>query len=79
MESLTQYIPDEFSMLRFGKKLAEILLKLHTEKAIMVYLNGDLGAGKTTLTRGMLQGIGHQGNVKAQLIRWLKNTILQAK
>ena len=65
MESLTQYIPDEFSMLRFGKKLAKILLKLHTKKAIMVYLNGDLGAGKTTLTRGMLQGIGHQGNVKS--------------
>lgn len=65
MTTLTQYIPDEISMLRFGKKLAETLLTLPTQKAIMIYLNGDLGAGKTTLTRGMLQGIGHQGNVKS--------------
>lgn len=65
MTTLTQYIPDEFSMLRLGKKLAEILLAQHTEKAIILYLNGDLGAGKTTITRGMLQGIGHQGNVKS--------------
>ena len=65
MTTLTQYIPDEISMLRFGKKLAETLLILPTQKAIMIYLNGDLGAGKTTLTRGMLQGIGHQGNVKS--------------
>lgn len=65
MTTLTQYIPDEISMLRFGKKLAETLIVLPTQKAIMIYLNGDLGAGKTTLTRGMLQGIGHQGNVKS--------------
>lgn len=65
MTTLTQYIPDEISMLRFGKKLAETLLTLPVQKAIMIYLNGDLGAGKTTLTRGMLQGIGHQGNVKS--------------
>ena len=65
MTTFTQYIPDEFSMLRFGKKLAETLLVQQSKKAVIVYLNGDLGAGKTTLTRGMLQGIGHQGNVKS--------------
>lgn len=65
MATLQQYIPDEISMLRFGKKLAEILIKQPASKAITLYLNGDLGAGKTTLTRGMLQGIGHQGKVKS--------------
>ncbi|OOF65861.1 tRNA (adenosine(37)-N6)-threonylcarbamoyltransferase complex ATPase subunit type 1 TsaE [Rodentibacter sp. Ppn85] len=65
MNQLTQYIPDESTMLRFGKKLAETILKCHTKRAVILYFNGDLGAGKTTLTRGMVQGLGFQGNVKS--------------
>ena len=46
MTELTQYIPDEGTMLRFGKKLAEVLVKQPKDNAIVLYFNGDLGAGK---------------------------------
>lgn len=50
----------EEAMLAFGKQLASCL---HGQ--MLVTLRGDLGAGKTTLSRGILRGLGHTGSVKS--------------
>lgn len=37
----------------------------HTDKFRLIHVHGPLGAGKTTLVRGMLRGLGHEGPVKS--------------
>ena len=63
-ESLKQTLPDEAATLQFGQQLAQLLLH-EVKGGCVIYLHGELGAGKTTLVRGILQGMGHQGKVKS--------------
>lgn len=46
------------------EQLGQALAVLDLAPAV-IYLHGELGAGKTTLSRGFIQGRGHHGAVKS--------------
>ncbi|MBD1390022.1 tRNA (adenosine(37)-N6)-threonylcarbamoyltransferase complex ATPase subunit type 1 TsaE [Neiella sp. HB171785] len=60
MTELLYPLADEAATEALGKALAR-----HQELPAVVFLHGDLGAGKTTLSRGVMRGYGHQGAVKS--------------
>lgn len=60
MGKLSKTLLGESAMLAFGAELAAA-----TANGAVIYLWGDLGMGKTTLCRGILQGLGHAGPVKS--------------
>lgn len=53
-------LPDEQATLALGAALAAQL-----EPGLVVHLRGDLGAGKTTLARGLIRALGYLGRVKS--------------
>lgn len=61
-ESLTRHLPDAAATERLGAALAVAISPL-PEAGLTVWLTGQLGAGKTTLVRAMLRGLGHAGRV----------------
>ena len=58
MKSL--YLESEQQTLDCGKQFGQIL-----QPGCIVFLTGDLGCGKTTFVRGLIQGLGYQGRIKS--------------
>ena len=54
------FLSDEAAMLKLGVELAPAC-----QAGVIIYLQGPLGAGKTTLVRGILRALGYTGAIKS--------------
>jgi len=60
MQHFQTHLHDEAGTAALGMSLAHALAP-----GLTIYLHGDLGAGKTTLTRSLLHAAGYEGHVKS--------------
>ncbi len=60
MSGLRIDVGSEAEMVQLGIAKAK-----HLAPGQLLFLYGELGAGKTTLVRGLLRGLGHRGSVKS--------------
>jgi tRNA threonylcarbamoyladenosine biosynthesis protein TsaE len=60
MKQFKAHLHDEAGTQALGAALARVL-----SPGLAIYLHGDLGAGKTALTRALLHAAGHDGKVRS--------------
>lgn len=71
---IQRLIENEKQMLNLGAKLASFF-----QPGLSIGLDGNLGAGKTTLVRGFLRGMGYKGTVKSPTYTLVETYIIENK
>jgi tRNA threonylcarbamoyladenosine biosynthesis protein TsaE len=74
LDSMDVRLDDEVATLAFGAHLANVL-----KPGLVIYLHGDLGAGKTTLVRGLVHALGYAGKVKSPTYTLVENYTIARK
>ena len=65
MNSSTLISHGDLETVDIGKKISNFISKKNNSYPFLIFLIGELGAGKTTLCKGILRGLGHKGVVKS--------------
>lgn len=78
-------VSGEEAMVQLGESLGRSLCATRFDdastgvsRAVLVFFDGDLGAGKTTLCRGILQAFGHKGAVKSPTYTLVESYVLDS-
>ena len=56
---------DENQTIEAGSAFSNNLLGKNLSRSIVIFLEGNLGAGKTTFTKGLMKGLGYEELVKS--------------
>lgn len=64
LKTYSLLLEDELATSKIGATIAEVVKLINTSRFV-IHLEGDLGAGKTTLTRSIIRAFGYVGNVKS--------------
>ena len=79
MQDKTIVLTSENQLLEYAADFAKQLFPMLSSDCCVIYLQGELGAGKTTFVRGFLRGLCYSGLVKSPTFTFVQSYELSNK